>query len=109
MPDTNFPRCLYQRDRLPEVLRLSGEEIARLDSTGQLTSMWISAALLSKLLAGLPVYPPQHSVRTLIAEANQALVGGEKAAAQRRAIVRSPNARYTLFSSSTAAEPRPPP
>lgn len=44
MPDNKLPRCFYRRDQLPEILQLPGEEIARLERTGQLTSIRICGA-----------------------------------------------------------------
>lgn len=41
MPDENPPRCLYGPQELPDLLRLSSEQVADLENTGQLTAILI--------------------------------------------------------------------
>ena len=60
--------------------------------------------------SGIPVYTKTHLAWTWsVAEANQAIVAGEKTGAHRHESTRLTNAQYTRYCSCCSAGPRPPP
>lgn len=88
----------------------AGVPVRRSDPAETRHSASSAISLPAQYLSGIPVHPKTHLAWTWsVAEANQAMVAGDKTGGPRRESTRSNNAKYTRYCSCCPAGPRPPP